>query len=69
MFLGCRISVLFPFWVLRSVIGGGRRDGGFKRKHETVSSLFGLNILLGSGRHHVLSGLASLSVSSLRGLV
>ena len=40
----------------------------FKRKHKTVLSLFDLNILLHSGRHQMLSKLASLSVSSLRKL-
>ena len=40
----------------------------FKRKHKTVLSLFDLNILLNSGRHQMLSKLASLSVSSLRKL-
>ena len=45
-----------------------RKNGNFKRKHKTVLSLFGLNILLNSGRHQMLSKLASLSISSLRKL-
>ena len=45
---------------------GKRKNGNFKRKHKTVLSLFDLNILLNSGRHQMLSRLASLSVSSLR---
>ena len=45
-----------------------RKNGNFKRKHKTVLSLFDLNILLNSGRHQMLSKLASLSVSSLRKL-
>ena len=45
-----------------------RKNGNFKRKHKTVFSLFDLNILLNSGRHQMLSKLASLSVSSLRKL-
>ena len=45
-----------------------RKNGKFKRKHKTVLSLFDLNILLNSGRHQMLSKLASLSVSSLRKL-
>ena len=44
------------------------KNGNFKRKHKTVLSLFDLNILLNSGRHQMLSKLASLSVSSLRKL-
>ena len=47
---------------------GKRKNGNFKRKHRTVLSLFDLNILLNSGRHQMLSKLASLSVSSLRKL-
>ena len=49
---------------------GKRKNGNFKRKHKTVLvlSLFDLNILLNSGRHQMLSKLASLSVSSLRKL-
>ena len=47
---------------------GKRKNGNFKRKHKTVLSLFDLNILLNSGRHQILSKLASLSVSSLRKL-
>ena len=45
---------------------GKRKNGNFK--HKTVLSLFDLNILLNSGRHQMLSKLASLSVSSLRKL-
>ena len=44
------------------------KKGNFKRKHKTVLSLFHLNILLNSGRHQMLSKLASLSVPSLRKL-
>ena len=47
---------------------GKRKNGNFKQKHTTVLSLFDLNILLNSGRHQMLSKLASLSVSSLRKL-
>ena len=47
---------------------GKRKNGNFKRKHKTVLSLFDLNIFLNSGRHQMLSKLASLSVSSLRKL-
>ena len=47
---------------------GKCKNGNFKRKHKTVLSLFDLNILLNSGRHQMLSKLASLSVSSLRKL-
>ena len=47
---------------------GKRKNFNFKRKHKTVLSLFDLNILLNSGRHQMLSKLASLSVSSLRKL-
>ena len=47
---------------------GKRKNGNFKRKHKTVLSLFDLNILLNSGRHQMLSKLASLSFSSLRKL-
>ena len=47
---------------------GKRKNGNFKRKHKTVLSLFDLNILLNSGRHQMLSKLASLSVSLLRKL-
>ena len=47
---------------------GKRKNGNFKRKHKTVLSLFDLNILLNSGRHQMLSKLASLSISSLRKL-
>ena len=47
---------------------GKRKNGNFKRKHKTVLSLFDLNILLKSGRHQMLSELASLSISSLRKL-
>ena len=47
---------------------GKRKNGIFKRKHKTVLSLFDLNILLNSGRHQMLSKLASLSISSLRKL-
>ena len=47
---------------------GKHKNGNFKRKHKTVLSLFDLNILLNSGRHQMLSKLASLSVSSLRKL-
>ena len=43
-----------------------RKNGNFKRKHKTVLSLLDLYILLNSGRHQMLSKLASLSVSSLR---
>ena len=45
-----------------------RKNGNFKRKHKTALSLFDLNILLNSGRHQMLSKLASLSISSLRKL-
>ena len=45
---------------------GKRKNGNFKRKHKTVLSFIDLNILLNSGRHQMLSKLASLSVSSLR---
>ena len=45
---------------------GKRKNGNFKRKHKTVLSLFDLNILLNSGRHQMLSKIASLSISSLR---
>ena len=44
------------------------KNGNFKRKHKTILSLFDLNFLLNSGRHQMLSKLASLSVSSLRKL-
>ena len=44
---------------------GTRKSGNFKRKHKTVLSLFDLNILLNSGRHRMLSKLASLSIPSL----
>ena len=47
---------------------GKRKNGNFKRKHKTVLYLFDLKILLNSGRHQMLSKLASLSVSSLRKL-
>ena len=47
---------------------GKRKNGNFKRKHKTVLSVFNFNILLNSGRHQMLSKLASLSVSSLRKL-
>ena len=47
---------------------GKRKNGNFKRKHKTVLTLFDLNILLNSGRHQMLSKLASLFVSSLRKL-
>ena len=47
---------------------GKRKNGNLKRKHKTVLSLFDLNILLNSGRHQMLSKLASLPVSSLRKL-
>ena len=47
---------------------GKRKNGNFKRKHKSVLFLFDLNILLNSGRHEMLSKLASLSVSSLRKL-
>ena len=47
---------------------GKCKNGNFKRKHKTVLSLFDLNSLLNSGCHHMLSKLASLSVSSLRKL-
>ena len=40
---------------------GKRKNGNFKRKHKTVLSLFDLNILLNSGRHQMLSKLASLN--------
>ena len=45
---------------------GKRKNGNFKRKHKAVLSIFDLNILLNSGRHQMLSKLASLSISSLR---
>ena len=45
---------------------GKRKNGNFKRKHKTFLSLFDLNILLNSGRHQMLSKLASLAISSLR---
>ena len=45
---------------------GKRKNGNFKRKHKSVLSLFDLKIILNSGRHQMLSILASLSVSSLR---
>ena len=44
---------------------GNRINGNLKRKHKTVLSLSDLNILLNSGRHQMLSKLASLSISSL----
>ena len=44
---------------------GKRKNGNFKRKHKTVLSPFDLIILLNSGRHQMLSNLASLSISSL----
>ena len=45
---------------------GKRKNGNFKRKHKNL--FFYLNILLNSGRHQMLSKLASLSISSLRKL-
>ena len=63
--------MLFPFQILKKRnkrSHGKRKNGNFKRKHKTVLSLFDLNILLNSGRHQMLSKLASLSVSSLRQL-
>ena len=47
---------------------GKRKNDNYKRKHKTVLSLFDLNILLNSGRHQLLSKLASLFISSLRKL-
>ena len=44
---------------------GKRKNGNFTRKHKTVLSLFYLNILLNSGRHQILSKLASMTISSL----
>ena len=44
------------------------KNGIFKRKRKTVLSLFNLNILLNSGRHQMISKLASQSISSLRKL-
>ena len=44
------------------------KNGNFKRKRKTVLSLFNLNILLNSGRHQMISKLASQSISSLRKL-
>ena len=45
---------------------GKRKNGNFKRKHKNL--FFYSNILLNSGRHQMLSKLASLSISSLRKL-
>ena len=47
---------------------GKRKNGYFKRKHETLLSLFELYILFNSGRHQMLSKLTPLSISSLRKL-
>ena len=47
---------------------GKHKNGNFKQKHKTVLSLLDLYILLNSGRHQMLSKLASLSISSLRKL-
>ena len=44
---------------------GKRKNGNFTRKHKTVLSRFYLNILLISGRHQMLSKLASMTISSL----
>ena len=38
---------------------GKRRNGNFKRKHKTVLTRFGLNILLNSGRHQMITKLAA----------
>ena len=46
----------------------GKRKMAILNENKTVLSLFDLNILLNSGRHQMLSKLASLSVSSLRKL-
>ena len=45
------------------------KNGTFKRKHTTVLNIFDPNILLNSGRHQMLSKLASLSISSLYKMV
>ena len=70
IFLKCRISMFFPFLYIKNKHNkrshGMRKDGYFKWKHKTVLSLLYLNILLNSGRHQMLSKLASLSISSLR---
>ena len=78
LFLKCRISMLcffffffFHFRYKKNVRNGpmvSAKNGNFKRKHKTVLTLFYLNILLNSGRHQMLSKLASLSSSSLRKL-
>ena len=47
---------------------GKCKNENFKWKHKTVSTLFDLHIVLNSGRHQMLSKLASLSISSLRKL-
>ena len=44
------------------------KNGNLKQKHKTALTLFDLKILLNSGRHQMLSELASLSISSLRKL-
>ena len=71
IFLRCLISMFFPLLDItkrNKRSHGKRKNGNFKRKHKTVLSLFDLNILLYSGRHQMLSKLASLSISSLRKL-
>ena len=45
-----------------------RKNGSFRRKHKIILNLSELTILLQSGRHQMLSKLASLSISSLRRL-
>ena len=67
IFLKCRISLL-DIKKRNKRSHGKCKNGNFKRKHKTVLSLFDLKILLNSGRHQMLSKLASLSVSSLRKL-
>ena len=71
IFLKCLISMFFPLLDIKKRNKrsyGKRKTGNFKRKHKTVLSLFDLNILLNSGRHQMLSKLASLSISSFRNL-
>ena len=71
-FLKCQISMFFfSLLDIKKRIKrshGKRKNSNFKRKHETVLSLFDLNILLNSGRHQMLSKPVSLSIFSLRKL-
>ena len=72
IFLKCLISMFFSLLDIKNVINDPMVSAKMVILNENIKlsllSLFDLNILLNSGRHQMLSKLASLSISSLRKL-